>query len=82
MSSEPNTILLERAAACIEYFESKMPAQLIEEDLSHKDMESLQRHVAQAEAEMSAQHFSVLDVLQDDLTTADELANMRSSDDY
>lgn len=58
MSDFINSELLERAAVCINYFESKMPATLIEQDLASNDMESLRRHVLVAEAEMSIEYFA------------------------
>lgn len=58
MSSITNTSWLERAAECIDYFEGKLPAQLIEQDLNSNDLESLQKHVLQAEAEISIEWFA------------------------
>lgn len=58
MSLTINSIWLERAAACIDYFEGKLPAQLIEQDLDNNDMEELQHHVMLAEAEMSIEYFA------------------------
>lgn len=49
MSTQVNTQLLERAADCIDYFDGKMPAKLIEKDLETNDLESLLVHVTQAE---------------------------------
>lgn len=58
MSSQVNSVLFSRAADCIDYFEGKLPAQLIEQDLKFNDLESLQRHVLLAEAEMSIEEFA------------------------
>jgi hypothetical protein len=50
MSNQVNTNLLERASACIDYFERKLPAQIIEADLDRNDLEALELHVNEAEA--------------------------------
>lgn len=49
MSNNNNTDLLERAAICVDYFEGKLPAILIERDLDNNDLEELAVHVKQAE---------------------------------
>ncbi len=49
MSTQVNTNLLERAADCVDHFDGKMPAKLIEKDLETNDLESLLVHVTQAE---------------------------------
>lgn len=49
MSNDTNSNLLERAAICVDYFEGKLPAILIEKDLDNNDMEELRVHVKQAE---------------------------------
>lgn len=57
MSNSTNTILLERAAACIDYFQDKLPAKVIERDIDYNDLEALAQHVHEAEAEISRQEF-------------------------
>jgi len=49
MSNQVNTDLLERAAICVDYFEGKLPAKLIEQDIDAHDYDSLVTHVKQAE---------------------------------
>ena len=49
MSNQTNDILFERAAEMIDYFQGKLPARLIEQDLEHDDLEALAEHVNQAE---------------------------------
>lgn len=55
MSETNNTLLYERAAEAIDYFEEKLPAQLIEQALDSQDLERLAEVVTQAEAEISRQ---------------------------
>lgn len=55
MSHTTNTELLERAAYCIDYFEGKLPAQLIETALDNNDLEMVAAHVAVAESEINDQ---------------------------
>jgi hypothetical protein len=62
MSNNVNTGLLERASEMIDYFESKLPAQLIEADLASNDLEALHGHVLQAEAEASCQEHNDNDI--------------------
>lgn len=57
MSTQVNTELYERAAEMIDYFQDKLPAQLIEKALKNNDLDALRLHVAQAEAEVSRQEF-------------------------
>jgi len=58
MSNLENEQLFERAAECISYFENKLPAELIQQDLDHDDLDSLYRHVVQAEAQMAQLEFN------------------------
>lgn len=48
MSNQTNSNLLEEARFYTEYFENKLPAQLIGRDIKNKDLESLAVHVKQA----------------------------------
>lgn len=61
MSTEVNTQLMERAASMIDYFEGKLPAELIEKDLELNDLDSLYKHVHEAEAEASRQEHYATD---------------------
>ena len=54
MSNQVNTELLERAADMVEYFESKLPATLIQQALDSGDLDMVRKYVAEAEA-MAAQ---------------------------
>lgn len=63
MSNTSNDLLMERAQECIEYFEGKLPANLIEKDIEDNDLGSLSYHVKQAEAEMSRQEFYDYEIL-------------------
>lgn len=54
MSNNVNTELLDRAADMVEYFESKLPAQLILKALDENDLDLVRRYVVEAEA-MAAQ---------------------------
>lgn len=49
MSNSSNDALFERAAAMIDYFEGKQPAETIEADLERGDLEALDYHVRLAE---------------------------------
>jgi hypothetical protein len=53
MSNNENTRLFERAVECIGYFEDKLPAVLIQQDLDNDDLESLNYHVNEAERLMT-----------------------------
>lgn len=57
MSNQINAQLFERAAEMIDFFEGKLPAQVIEQDLASNDLEALYQHVTLAEAEASRQEF-------------------------
>lgn len=57
MSNHTNTDLYERAVYMIDYFQDKLPAQLIESDIANNDLELLQRHIVEAEAEAARQEF-------------------------
>lgn len=61
MSNLSNTILMERAADVIDYFEGKIIAKIIETDLDRNDLESLEKHVNEAEAEIAIQEFNSYD---------------------
>lgn len=61
MSNSTNTELLERAAAMIDYFVGKMPAQVIEHDLEMNDMDALYEHVCDAEALAAREEFEAVD---------------------
>jgi hypothetical protein len=61
MSFEVNEQLFERAAECVTYFEGKLPATLIEEDIARNDLEALYRHVTEAEAVMSQEELEATD---------------------
>ena len=63
MSQTTNTNLFERAVECIDYFEGKMPATLIEEAIERDDLDLLAQYVASAEAEMSRQEYYTYDNL-------------------
>lgn len=52
MSNKINDDLLERAAICIDYFEGKAMAELLQADLDTNDLENLYYHVKQAEDAM------------------------------
>lgn len=62
MSQQVNTELFERASEMIDYFEGKVPPKIIEQDLKDNNLESLQFHVAEAEAMASQQEFNSADV--------------------
>lgn len=55
MSDIVNQELYERAAQMIDYFEGKLPAELIERALNADDLDELAYQVSQAEAEASQQ---------------------------
>lgn len=63
MSDTVNTELFERAAEAIDYFEGKLPAQLIEKDLERNDLEQLRYHVQAAEGLIAQQEMERGDVL-------------------
>lgn len=63
MSTAVNTELFERAEEMIDYFEGKVPAKIIEQDLKDNNLESLQLHVSEAEAMASQQEFNANDIL-------------------
>lgn len=48
MSNQTNSLLIEEALDLVDYFEGKLPAKLIRQDLQNHDLESLQYHVKQA----------------------------------
>jgi hypothetical protein len=49
--------LYERASDCIDYFESKLPATLIEQAIDSGDEKELERLVLDAEATMSLEYY-------------------------
>jgi len=55
MSNNTNQQLMDRAREMCDYFQDKLPAQLIERDIKANDLESLAYHVAQAEGEAARQ---------------------------
>lgn len=59
MSNEVNTRLLERASEMIDYWEGTMHARILERDIASNDLEALQYHVAQAEAECSREEHPI-----------------------
>ena len=62
MSNQVNTELLERAADMVEYFESKLPAQLIQKALDSGDLDMVRQYVAEAEAMAAEQEMNGYDV--------------------
>lgn len=62
MSTDINGQLFERAADMIDYFEGKLPAQVIEQDLANNDLEELALHVAEAESIVSQEEFEQSDI--------------------
>lgn len=62
MSLEVNTQLFERAAECIDYWEGKIIAELIEADLDRNDLKALAYHVTSAEAMAAQEEFEAADV--------------------
>jgi len=62
MSNQVNTELLERAADMVGYFESKLPATLIQQALDSGDLEQVHYYVAQAEAMAAEQEMHGYDV--------------------
>lgn len=79
MSNNVNSIWFDRAAEMISYWEGKLPAQLIQQDLDNDDLENMQYHILQAEAEASRLEFAQEP---NSFMSGDELAEVRSSDDY
>ena len=63
MSNINNDELLERAGVCMEYFESKLPAQVIERDIEQGDLEALRYHVAEAEGIISQEIIAGADLV-------------------
>ena len=63
MSNLVNTELFERAAEMVTYFEGKLPAKVIEQDLKHNDLEALRYHVADAEAVAAQNELEAADVV-------------------
>lgn len=57
MSEGNTTQLLERAAEVCDYFQDKLPAQIIEKDLERNDLEMLWVHVRDAEFEIARQEY-------------------------
>lgn len=55
MSHQVNDSWFERARVVSDYFESELPARLIEAALQRGDMEALAKHVQEGEAEMQMQ---------------------------
>jgi hypothetical protein len=62
VSNEINEILFIRAAECIDYFQDKLPAQVIEQDLERNDLEALVKSVATAEAVMAQEEMTAEDI--------------------
>ncbi len=62
MSTQVNTNLFERAALMVDYFQDKLPAQLIEADLERNDLQALDYHVTAAEAIASQEDLRAYDV--------------------
>jgi len=62
MSNQVNTELLERAADMVEYFESKLPAQLIQKALDSGDLDMVRQYVAEAEAMAAEQEMNGYEV--------------------
>lgn len=69
MSNQTNDELFDRAAECISYFEDKLPAILIQQDLDNDDLESLHNHVKEAERLRFDVEFS-LDPITDETVSA------------
>jgi hypothetical protein len=61
MSNPINDLLFGRAAEMIDYFEGKLPAKLIEKDLELNDLDSLYKHVRDAEALASQEEHEAYD---------------------
>jgi hypothetical protein len=57
MSTEANTILMERAADMIDLWEGKMPAKLIEKALDENDLDALYKYVKDAESLAAQEEF-------------------------
>lgn len=70
MSNLVNDELFNRAAEMIDYFEGKLPAQLIEQALGSNDLDSLRKYVLEAEAEASRQEFFNGDAMPEDVRYA------------
>lgn len=62
MSHSVNTSLFERAAEMITYFEGKLPAQVLEQDLDNNDLGALFAHTIEAESEAARQEFHNADI--------------------
>jgi hypothetical protein len=62
MSNEINEQLMERAASMIDYYEGKLPAQMIELDLERNDLDALYDHVCAAEAMLAQEEFENADI--------------------
>jgi len=62
MSEEVNTLLLERAAEMLDYYEGTTIAKVIQADLDRDDLESLYMHVCKAEAQAAQEEFESADV--------------------
>lgn len=58
VSNLANTELLESAAELIDYFEDKLPAKLLEQDIRENDMDALAQHVMEARAAQSDIEFN------------------------
>lgn len=65
MSQTVNSELFERASIVSDYFEGKLPAQVIEKDLERNDLEQLELHIYEAEAIMSQEYYHAMDMLGD-----------------
>lgn len=50
MSLESNTTLIEEAQEFIDYFEGKLPAEVMRQDIETGDLDSLAYHIGQARA--------------------------------
>lgn len=63
MSNNVNSILFDRATEVITYFEGKLPAKMLEEDIKNNDLTSLEKHVTDLEAEIAIQEFNSYDAI-------------------
>lgn len=63
MSNQTNDQLLDRAAEMVDYFESKLPAQLILKALDSNDLELVRKYTLEAEAEASRQEIYGYDLM-------------------
>ena len=63
MSNNVNSLLYDRANEVITYFEGKLPAKILEQDIKNNDLEALQAHVAEMEAQIAIQEFNTYDAI-------------------